>query len=105
MHNIYILHIYRILAEVELSQCHFEQWCSGSSSPIRGDVGEKVGQSWCRAGLQHTCQSNCKSCYFFLTVLLKPSQDRLATVGTPAATTLLVLYQAYIDLNIDIYIY
>lgn len=42
---------------------------------------------------------------FFLTVLLKPSQDRLATVGTPAATTLLVLYQAYIDLNIDIYIY
>lgn len=65
MHNIYILHIYRILAEVELSQCHFEQWCSGSSSPIRGDVGEKVGQSWCRAGLQHTCQSNCKSCYFF----------------------------------------
>ena len=61
---IYILHIYRILAEVELSQCHFEQWCSGGSSPIRGDVGEKVGQSWCRAGLQHTCQSNCNSFYF-----------------------------------------
>ena len=55
------------------------------------------GASWTKLvpSWTATCGSNCNSHSFkniYIPVLLNPSQERLATVGTPAATTLLALY-------------